>query len=170
MPVLYDCQCIAECPVGFTNVKGKCLACEHPCLECNTAVDLCTVCDAPCHLLFDKSCHCTCPEGTVPNYETSLCEPCTGVGCLFCKLEDKEFCMDCEPPLVLTEGKCLNNCPDGLVVDYYTRACREWMLSDLGVVYFPFLICTAIFSGVVLIGTRKKKAILVKGKVTYESQ
>lgn len=167
LSVLFDCQCIHECPSGYTNVNGKCLPCEAPCLECNLAVDLCTVCDAPCHLLINSTCYCTCPDGTVPNYETSKCEPCTGIGCLFCKLDDKEFCMDCAPPLVLLGGACVNTCGDGLVVDLYTRACRKWELSDLGVIYFPFLSCTAVFTILVIYGRFKTKAVLVKGKVTH---
>lgn len=130
---------------------------------------MCTSCAAPAILLYDHDCFFTCPAGTVPNYETSLCVPCLGDGCDLCKLDDREICISCNNETVLFEGKCISTCPNGMVEDYETHACREWQLSDLGVIYFPFLICASIFICVVLFGKSRRKAVLVKGKIQMHS-
>lgn len=51
-------------------------------------------------------------------------------------------------------------------------ACRPSSLADLGILYFPFLICATLFIIVILFGKLRKKAVLERGaikKISYQS-
>lgn len=69
----------------------------------------------------------------------------------------------------MSNNTCVTVCPLGEVPEPSTGTCRLWHLSDIGLVYFPFLSTGALFSIVVCIGLFKKKAVLVKGRIEYKS-
>ena len=62
---------------------------------------------------------------------------------------------------------CNTVCPEGYTAEISTGTCRVWHLSDIGLVYFPFLCTGSIFAILIFIGRYKKKAILVKGKIHH---
>jgi len=63
---------------------------------------------------------------------------------------------------VLLNGACAAACPPGFEIS--GSGCVNKALTDLGVLYFPFIIMAAIFTAIVLFGKCKKKGQLVHGK------
>lgn len=71
-------------------------------------------------------------------------------------------CLTCNSGLVLVDGVCQGACPAGYVAS--GNGCISKALTDLGIMYFPFLIMAAILTAIVLFGKCKKKGQLVHGK------
>lgn len=170
-PALYDFQCIKECPDGWTNINGVCEQCVDPCLECYGGRDKCTECDNSRgrHMLFEQNCYHTCPQGSCPDLVNSICHKCTVPGCDLCQCDNVNECLICDFHLFQYNGTCLSKCSDNTILDEDRTSCRLWKLSDMGVIYFPWLITAFICIGIVYFGKCKKRAILEKSKVTMIS-
>jgi len=163
IPNLFVNQCIDTCPKGYVSIDGICEKCKSPCALCEGTPDHCISCDGTggTKYVHDDQCWADCPPGTRHNAENLTCFACNE-GCDLCDIQDINKCLRCTAPALVYDGSCISECPIGWVVNEEGVACRPWQLSDLGIIYFPFLICGAIFTAIILLGQLKKRAYLDK--------
>lgn len=170
--LFYD-QCIKTCPVGYVSLDGVCTKCASPCATCTGLPQNCETCDGSggTKFIYQQKCWKDCPAGSGPDSISLTCFPCEP-GCDLCDIVNKTKCLQCTPPRVVYNGGCVDNCPEGMhinVPDGDGTACRPWKLGDLGILWFPYLICGAIFTIICLFGLSKKRGYLSKGKAVVES-
>lgn len=60
------------------------------------------------------------------------------------------------------EGDCIDKCPKGYSQNSDNTACRAWQLSDLGIVYFPFLVAGLLTTIFVAFGILKTRVVVSK--------
>ena len=159
---LHQNTCIETCPDGTISIGGICEPCTSPCATCFGSQNLCTSCDRTENrdVLFSSSCFDVCPRGYITDKVSRECIGCLP-GCDLCKLSNTSHCEQCGDNLVAYQGTCIGSCPGGLKP--YQGACVPPGSFDLILMYFPFLIASALVIFIVLAGKLKKKAILVEG-------
>ena len=92
--VLFNGQCLSECPFGYFMDNDKCLACEYPCETC-TFANKCITCVSNFYKIGDECVRISqCPEGKYADSMTLNCEPCS-VGCLTCYGPENSDCLKC---------------------------------------------------------------------------
>lgn len=113
-PLLYNNNCVANCPDGTTQVGNNCVDCEvNHCKTCDTSISECNVCEVNFFLITNVECG-TCPSGTYPNYSTKTCDNCPS-NCSTC---DSSSCKECDSGYYLNSlGDCVKECESG-----YTEA------------------------------------------------
>ena len=114
--------------------------------------------------MFDSTCWTDCPAGTTPNNEKLTCLKCKD-DCDLCQLDDDSKCLKCKKPKIAHEGVCLEQCPDGFAPDETGQACRPWQLSDLGIIYYPWLLAALIGTLVSCFGIMRRRAVIFRGKI-----
>ena len=149
-------------------MDGICNQCKSPCALCEGTPETCIACDGVggTKYVYNEKCYAECPPGSGPDPEKLTCFPCEE-GCDLCDINDVSQCLKCTPPTLVYQFKCVDECPDGWVVNEEGVACRPWQLSDLGIIYFPFLIAGLIFTIICLFGTLKKRAYIDKKTGKY---
>mmetsp|Transcript_47785 Transcript_47785/g.64799 ORF Transcript_47785/g.64799 Transcript_47785/m.64799 type:complete len:145 (-) Transcript_47785:5803-6237(-) len=122
-------------------------------MTCSSSIDYCDSCDG--EYSYAGKCYNPCPEGTSPDNESMKCIGCLA-GCQRCVETSPDQCILCEKGLYVHEGACVAECPEGFRINFEQTACTDSKLIDLGVVYFPFLICLLIGSIVSCFGKKAK--------------
>jgi len=127
--VLYNSECIAECPSKTTEVDQECLECNQECLECESSTDRCTSCESG-RIFFDDFCYDECPGGTsIPLNGT--CEKCSSP-CKTCS-ETVTNCNSCVEDYFLYENSCVPSCQPGFIgLNGVCEACSEECLECSG--------------------------------------
>jgi proprotein convertase subtilisin/kexin type 5 len=92
--VLFNGECLSECPSGYYLSDERCLSCVYPCTTCSSA-GACTSCFFPYFLVNDKCELINCPAGTYE--ENSACQPCSKA-CLTCYGPTNSNCIECNLP------------------------------------------------------------------------
>lgn len=146
-------DCLEACPIGYAFIAGTCVACQAPCVTCSDSIDFCDSCDG--EYSFNGKCYLICPDGTSPDNELMKCIGCLS-GCQRCDESNPEDCLLCESGLYVHEGSCVAECPEGYRVNFEQTACTDNKLVDIGIVYFPFLICLFIGTIVSCFGKKAK--------------
>ena len=103
--VYFNNSCINQCPDGYFNSFGVCLACEQNCSIC-TGLNHCYECKSP-YYLYSNSCYFECPGNTYANEQK--CIDCK-YPCLYCD-KNSENCTLCRSPLLLFNNSCVFQCP-----------------------------------------------------------
>lgn len=80
------------CNTGFyetsVNTPSICLACNSNCLTCSIAATNCTSCQTASHFTLNTTTNtCVCQTGFYLSANSSVCLPCTQLGCLACVLD-----------------------------------------------------------------------------------
>ena len=75
---LYDNQCVAMCPAGFSPAYGddmicKDFVCSTPCKTCAYNQSTCYECDENTPYLYNYYCYIECPSGTLYDYNLKFC-------------------------------------------------------------------------------------------------
>lgn len=160
---LFENRCLSFCPDGFTDVNGFCLACSSPCATCDGGRDRCLTClqDSAQNperkfYAFGRACYTECPVNTVTDEANKRCLGCAS-GCRICQLADQDICIVCQRPLLLLNSTCVPICPDGYRANFLRTQCDE--ANDVPVIYFPFLILTALVFLISWMGKKSSKNI-----------
>jgi len=106
-------ECVTDCGSGKTFLNGHCVKCKHPdCKMCEKENP--ENCDK-CKSLYTHEDTCTdeCPEGMVEDVVKKVCVDCDPT-CKECKSNTEvNICTECHEPMILHDGKCINECPSG---------------------------------------------------------
>lgn len=139
-------SCVERCPNSYIAINGICQLCDSTCTQCSgiNATE-CTKCTFPLYLMSgmcvirclgtyfgDNStatCVSECPEHTFPYIPTKVCSNC--MKCKTCVGFNPNDCTSCDPPLVLEEGKCLNNCSQDHFFNNETGTCDSNKILNL---------------------------------------
>ena len=81
--ILYQGQCISQCPNGFYPIQGSCNRCPQNCTSCSSNPNSCTACTNGTYL-YNGNCIAPCPTDTYANTTTYKCVPCTDPQCIKC--------------------------------------------------------------------------------------
>lgn len=113
--VLFDNDCLENCPEGYVKVGESCNKCDDNCKTCcKSNQSKCKSCDDGL-ILFEDKCISQCPAGTfeyTDDNNKTTCKPC-GPNCTNCTSFTE--CKECVDGQVVFEGKCIDNCPSGYV-------------------------------------------------------
>ena len=74
-----------------------------------------------------------------------------------CDLADQEICFQCERQLLLFNSTCVPQCPPGYREDFFRTRCDP--ATDVPVIYFPFLILTALLFLIAWMGKKSSKNV-----------
>lgn len=109
--LLYNNQCIANCPADTTITVGlACVDCNSNCKFCSGTTTTCTACPDS-RVLQGTTCQVSCNSGfTTTATSTSTCMACSG--CLTCS-GTQTTCTSCDSSDYLYNSLCVNSCPDG---------------------------------------------------------
>jgi len=77
-PFLYNFQCVAVCPAGFSadygdNLICKDFICGSPCEKCSVNQSTCYECDKKTPFFFGNYCYSACPMGTIYKENSNIC-------------------------------------------------------------------------------------------------
>lgn len=146
---LQDNRCIKHCPNGTASIDGICLNCKGNCKTCRGSLTKCTSCDKtgshPYH--YGRVCYTACPEQTATDEKNKKCIGCTS-GCLRCKHNDPNYCLNCASPLLLFTTKdkknatCKRICPTGYVPNFFGTECIPE--GQLPIIWFPMTLFTIL--------------------------
>lgn len=170
-------KCIAECPIGYTDVAGACRKCQSPCETCVNTTTTCLSCDGTndTRFVFSNVCHAACPAGTTPDNTHPENPECIGcrAGCDLCDDRRPDVCLVCgmsqeshnattgtttpAQQLFVFNGTCEPGCPEAWRLNGDRTACVPVTINDLEKIYFPFLCCAAVAWLIVFFGMCKKK-------------
>lgn len=126
-------RCVTTCPIGSypNTITNVCDSCADSCASCiGPSSTECTSCGSGLFLdISTSSCVGSCPNGTYPDAQTRVCEP-----CYTAKIGDGQFsCATCNGPL---PTQCLT-CRTGLALITSTSTCSDTCLCDNGYFYDP---------------------------------
>ena len=108
--ILYNEECLKECPIGYYSNGYECSSCKDNCDSCDDNI-VCNKCSEG-YYLFNNNCLKSCPDYTYMSFENvSSCKYCTdSEKCLECNLENPNECYKCSSG-ILNNGICSDSCP-----------------------------------------------------------
>ncbi len=117
--VLYNSQCLTQCPPDLVNKSGVCSPCDSPCAACSLTSTNCTSClstSSTPHYL-NNTCWGACPSTYYNESTTGNCLLCSTqpINCKLCS--SAITCIACDPTYMLfpVNSSCLNFVPAGYV-------------------------------------------------------
>ena len=115
--VVYNFTCIDECPIGYFDKLRSCnrnlfllLACYYSCKNCNDGSDSGCIDCQPGLLFWKGICSSSCPLGSYPSINGSLCLSCNP-SCSVCTSYSQ--CQKCFKGFYLEGETCVSKCIDG---------------------------------------------------------
>ena len=126
--LLFNSQCLAECPAGFGYIDSTCVKCRDECESCLDDSKYCSRCFAG--LAYAGDCVASCPSNYTVEVNGTQCVECIE-NCLMCG-DGIEQCTACRDGQFLFEQQCFESCPGGLVgVDGVCEECPcSWELLN----------------------------------------
>lgn len=113
--ILFESQCIENCPIEYVKVNGTCEKCGLGCATCcKSDHNKCKTCIESL-VFFNDRCVESCIEGSFLTTNSDgkiICRSCPDT-CKECDSNRK--CTLCDDGLVLLDGTCIDNCPVGKV-------------------------------------------------------
>ena len=122
--ILYNLQCIFNCPKKMYNDTSVCQDCPTQCSSCTSKV-VCTNCTSS-YLLYNNFCITKCPD-THAVITSGVCTKCSSTNCHKCY--DNDLCYICISDHSLLNGACLSECPAGYVTN--GTHCEQVLASSL---------------------------------------
>lgn len=162
---LHENKCLKFCPAGFTDINGFCRPCTAPCATCAGGRERCLTClqdvsrnPEKKFYAFGRACVAECPPQTVTDEVNKRCLGCAS-GCEVCDVKDTNKCYKCtrNPNLLLFNHTCVAQCPEGYRENFFRTACD--LATEVPVIYFPFMILTALVFLIAWMGKKSSKNI-----------
>ena len=110
--VLYNNQCLEDCPYKMFKVGQLCYDCGVKCLECSSYKS-CNLCEGL-NVIYDGNCVEACPVGYSAN-KNAVCVKCSVENCTSCDGDRPNICKECPSNSILHDNKCISECPTGYV-------------------------------------------------------
>uniref|UniRef100_A0A4W2ELG1 Proprotein convertase subtilisin/kexin type 5 n=1 Tax=Bos indicus x Bos taurus TaxID=30522 RepID=A0A4W2ELG1_BOBOX len=123
--VLYDGQCLDECPEGtYLEKETKvCKDCQKSCRTCSSS-GACTTCQEGLRVNNHGGCvpHTECAAREYWDKEAQACEACHAK-CLHCTGPSEFQCQTCLRDSLLLNTTCMQDCPEGYYADEDSHRC-----------------------------------------------
>ncbi|KAF3815930.1 hypothetical protein GH733_016035 [Mirounga leonina] len=123
--VLYDGQCLDECPVGtyYEKETKDCRDCHKSCQTCSSP-GICTACQEGLLVNHHGDCvpHKECAPVEYWDVEALGCKPCHAK-CFRCTGPAEDQCHTCQRDNLLFNRTCVQDCPEGYYADEDSHQC-----------------------------------------------
>ena len=129
--ILFDNQCLSNCPNNFVEVDSSCKKCGDNCLTCQTSnLQKCLSCKDGLYL-YNNTCVSKCPKETYLDLQNNGSNKCLNCNPKCSECSSYSYCTECKDKYTLDNNTCKDECPEGKVsidntcYDCYDKNCSK---------------------------------------------